>query len=126
MNNQTKQIIPDSQAVIQCFDKDTLETLDSHSTFTINELLERIKRSHFGSLSVYDVDEFFRKIRSVSNYGPPDFFKEFNSIFDRKLNRKKIADILVDGTEVVLLQLDGKGWQKGTLKICFEFIPEEI
>ena len=24
-----------------------------------------------------------------------------------------------------LLQPDGKGWQKGKLKICFEFTPEE-
>jgi hypothetical protein len=24
-----------------------------------------------------------------------------------------------------LLQPDGKGWQKGKIKLCFEFIPEE-
>ena len=33
--------------------------------------------------------------------------------------------MLMDGTNVRLLQADGKGWQKGKLKICFEFIPEE-
>ena len=32
---------------------------------------------------------------------------------------------LLNGTECTLLQPDEKGWQKGKLKICFEFIPEE-
>ena len=36
-----------------------------------------------------------------------------------------MANILMDGTNISLLQPDGKGWQKGKLKICFEFTPEE-
>ncbi len=38
---------------------------------------------------------------------------------------KSVANILIVGTSVSLLQPDGKGWQKGKLKICFEFTPEE-
>ncbi|MCY7369099.1 MAG: hypothetical protein LH474_13215, partial [Chamaesiphon sp.] len=34
-------------------------------------------------------------------------------------------DIFEDGLKCNLLQPDGKGWQKGKLKICCEFIPEE-
>jgi hypothetical protein len=125
MNNQTKQIIPDSQAVIQCLDKDILEILNSHGTFVVEELLEKIKQPHFGSLSEGNVNEFFRKIRTVGNYGPPDFFNDLNHTVNRNINSKTITDVLVNGTKVLFLQPDGKGWQKGQIKICFEFIPEE-
>ena len=39
---------------------------------------------------------------------------------------RSVANILTNGTNVLLLQPDGKGWQKGKLKLCFEFIPEEL
>ena len=43
MIDRSKQIIPDSQAVVSCFDPEILKVLDSHGTFTINELLKAIK-----------------------------------------------------------------------------------
>ena len=47
--------------------------------------------------------------------------------YDRSIykNNLKINNVLLSGVNCDLLQLDGKGWQKGKLKICFEFIPEE-
>lgn len=32
---------------------------------------------------------------------------------------------LLEGTSCNLLQPDGKGWQKGKLRLCFEFTPGE-
>jgi KGK domain len=124
MNEQVKQIIPDSQSVVQCLDKDILEILNS-GTFIIDDLLEKIKHTHLGLLSEGSVNEFFRKIRTVGNYGPPDFFEDLNHTVNRNINSKTITDILVNGTKVLFLQPDGKGWQKGQIKICFEFTPEE-
>jgi KGK domain len=126
MNERNKQIIPDSQAVARCLDKEILELLNSHATFTIDELLEKIKQYHFGELSGYNADLLFRKIRKDDNYGYLDFLNDLNHLINRNPNSKMIAETLVAGTKVVLLPPDGKGWQKGTLKICFEFIPEEI
>jgi predicted HAD superfamily phosphohydrolase len=67
MNNQSKQIIPDSQAVARCLDKEILEMLNYHATFTIDELLGKIKQHYFGSLSENTINEFFRKVRTVGN-----------------------------------------------------------
>ena len=39
------QIIPDSNAVVRCLDPKMLVLLDSHSTFTINDLSQRIDPS---------------------------------------------------------------------------------
>ncbi|WP_309729044.1 KGK domain-containing protein [Chamaesiphon sp. OTE_75_metabat_556] len=36
-----------------------------------------------------------------------------------------IENVFDNGIDCKLLQPDGKGWQKGRLKICFEFIPED-
>jgi hypothetical protein len=42
MNNQTIQMIADSQAVVHCLNASTTKALGSHPTFTIDELLEKI------------------------------------------------------------------------------------
>ena len=175
MTDQFKQIIPDSEAVVRCLDPKMLVLLDSHSTFTINELSRIIDPSidesinlsleellskekiniifdkvHPGncdfsriiedinesikplvlSLSTDQLNLIYEKIRIDRRYGSSDFIK---TIFLETIVKsvqsvqsvKSVASILVDGTSISLLQPDGKGWQKGKLKICFEFIPEE-
>ena len=54
MTDRSKQIIPDSQAVVSCFDPEILKVLDSHGTFTINELLKAIKMAGIDRTSFRD------------------------------------------------------------------------
>ena len=98
MTDLSKQIIPDSQAVAHFVDPEIVEVLDSHGTFTISELLEKIQQ--------------------------PDVKNAFSSI-SKNTNSVTILSALADGTSCKLLQPDGKGWQQGTLKLYFKFIPEE-
>jgi KGK domain len=163
MIDRSKQIIPDPNAVARCLDPKILELLGSHSTFTINELSQRIDPSSDNILSEEILNTIFDKIRP-SNCDFSEIIKDINeaikplvfSMSTEKLNiiHKKIsidprygssnfiktifleticfetavssvANILINGTSVSLLQPDGKGWQKGKLKLCFEFVPEE-
>jgi hypothetical protein len=172
MIDRSKQIIPDSQAVVRCLDPKMLVLLDSHSTFTINELSQRIDPSidssidssleqllskekiniifnkvHPGncdfskiikdineaikplvfSLSTDQLNIIYEKIRTDRRYGSSDFIKTIflETTVKSIQSVKSVANILMGGTNVSLLQPDGKGWQKGKLKICFEFTPEE-
>ena len=45
MTDRSKQITPDPNAVARCLDPNILDLLDSHSTFTINELSQKIAPS---------------------------------------------------------------------------------
>ena len=172
MTDRSKQIIPDSESVVRCLDLEMLESLDSHSTFTINELCQRIdpsinsstdsslekilstekiniifKNVHPGncdfsritddineaikplvlSLSTEQLNLLYEKIRIDRRYGSSDFIKTIflETTVKSIQSVKSVANILMDGTSISLLQPDGKGWQKGKLKMCFEFIPEE-
>jgi hypothetical protein len=119
MNNQSKQIIPELQAVAHCLDgtfliSDLLESLippiDDQELF-INQL----KILHLELKTAgYSRDHYRDKIED---------FIESNTIIKNKENT--IIDLFEDGMDCNLLQLDGKGWQKGKLKICFEFMPED-
>jgi KGK domain len=175
MTDRSKQIIPNSEAVVRCLDPKMLVLLDSHSTFTINELsriidppidepinlsLEELlskekiniifNKVHPAncdfskiiedineaikplvlSLSTDQLNLIYEKIRIDRRYGSVDFIKTiFLETTAKSVQSvqsvKSVANILIDGTSISLLQPDGKGWQKGKLKICFEFIPEE-
>jgi KGK domain len=72
------------------------------------------------TLSTEQSDVFYEKMRTDPRYGSPDFIK---TIFFES-TATSVVSLLIDGTDVLLLQPDAKGWQKGTLKICFEFTPE--
>jgi hypothetical protein len=155
MNDQTTQIIADSQAVVRCLNEKITKALGSHSTFTIEELLEKVNEASNSVMSLEKVNFIFHKVLNVGNYGFPDLREEVNDIFscERKyLSAEKAQSIFSEirtnseyshidflkefsgeetinsftkGVTVSLLQPDGKGWQKGILKICFEFIPEK-
>jgi uncharacterized protein (DUF4415 family) len=126
MNDRSKQIIPDSQAVVRCLDPEMLELLDSHGTFVLSELLEQIKQPIDPVLSREKINAIFTEARSNGGYSNSNFYNDLqNAILVKDTNVATLATILLDGTLCNLLQTDGKGWQKGNLKICFEFTPEE-
>jgi KGK domain len=77
------------------------------------------------SMSEGESSLIFRKIRNDDDYTPLNFFKDIATIASPKTETKSILDIFLSGANVSLLSLNGQGWQKGKLKICFEFIPEE-
>jgi KGK domain len=155
MNNQTTKIIVDSQAVVRCLDASTTKILGSHTTFTIDELIEKINGNTDPATSLEQVDGIFQRVRVSASYGIPSFQQEINNILPQEANIVSLqeaqlifskirqnrqyssADLLEEFTEktainsfmggvtVSLLQPGLKGWQKGKLKICFEFTPEE-
>jgi KGK domain len=126
MIDRSKQIIPDLEAVARCLDPDMLSILNSHSTFTISELLEKIKQPINPVFSKDKVDNIFDQSRTRSSYSKDAYYSDLkNAILSNDTNALTIINILMDGTICNLLAPDGKGWQKGLLKICFQFIPEE-
>jgi KGK domain len=172
MTDRHTQIIPDPNAVARCLDAKILELLGSHSTFTINELSQKIappidlsvdcslenllsqeklntifETAHPGncdfskiikdineaikplvfSLSTDQLNLMYEKIRIDRRYGSSNFIKTIflETTAGSVKSVQSVANILIDGTNVSLLQPDGKGWQKGKIKLCFEFIPEE-
>jgi hypothetical protein len=132
MIDQSKQIIPDSQAVVSCFDPEILTVLDSHGTFTINELLKTIKMSGIDRTSFRDELKNLISVLQKEGHNIPSLLSKLTTFVDGdKINESRytsyeiLRKALLNGTECTLLQPDEKGWQKGKLKICFEFIPEE-
>jgi hypothetical protein len=126
MENRAKQIIPDSQAVAHCLDPDMLEILNSHGTLIISDLLEQLKQPIAPTLSRHKTNLIFDKARTIGNYNSGNLFDDLKeAITTQDTDTPQIINKLIDGTTCNLLQPDGKGWQKGKLKICFEFIPEE-
>lgn len=136
MTARTTQIIPDPNAVARCLDPEMLEILDSHGTFVISELLEMLKETSIDSIDFTERSEFLEKLTNtiigIIQQGHSQqylmskvsaFLK--GSIFDSKKDNSKINNALLSGINCNLLQPDGKGWQKGKLKLCFEFTPEE-
>ena len=131
-----RQIIPDSNSVIRCLDPEMLEPLDSHGTFILSEFLEMLKEMSIDNVDSIDRSEFLEKLTNTITKTIQEghsqqylmsrlsaFLK--GSIFASKKDNSKINNALLSGMNCDLLQPDGKGWQKGKLKICFEFIPEE-
>ena len=132
MTDRSKQIIPDSQAVVSCFDPEILKVLDSHGTFTINELLKTIKMSGIDRTSFRDELKTLITASQKEGHNIQTLMSKLTTFVDGdKINESRytsyeiLRKALLNGTECTLLQPDEKGWQKGKLKICFEFIPEE-
>jgi hypothetical protein len=132
MIDRSKQIIPDSQAVVSCFNPEILKILDSHGTFTINELLQTIKMSGIDRTSFRDELRNLVETLHKEGHNIPSLLNKLTTFVDgNKINENRytsyeiLRKALLNGTECTLLQPDEKGWQKGKLKICFEFISEE-
>jgi KGK domain len=132
MIDRFKQIIPDSQAVVSCFDPEILKVLDSHGTFTINELLKTIKMSGVDRTSFRDELKNLITALQKETHNVPALLSKLTTFADGdRINESRytsyeiLRKALFNGTECTLLQPDEKGWQKGKIKISFEFIPEE-
>jgi hypothetical protein len=126
MNDQSKQIISDSESVTRFTDREMLKILNSHSLFTIAELLEKLQKSTNPTICREKVDAIFVRSRSNGGYSKSDYFNDLqNAILSKDTNLVTIVSILLKGTSCSVLQPDGTGWQKGNLKLCFEFTPEE-
>nr|WP_269744608.1 KGK domain-containing protein [Chamaesiphon minutus] len=68
----------------------------------------------------------FDQSRTRGSYTKDAYYSDLkNAILTNDNNVVTLINMLVDGSMCNLLQPDGKGWQKGKLKLCFEFIPEE-
>jgi KGK domain len=119
MIDQSNQIIPDSQSVVRCLDE----------TFLISDLLEKFK------IPVDDQKTFLIQLRTLhlelkhSGYSRECYLDKIETFLDRNTiienKGETFREVFEDGVNCNLLQPEGKGWQKGKLKICFEFIPEE-
>jgi KGK domain len=126
MTDQSKQIIPDSNSVIRCLDPEMLKMLNSHGTFVIDEILEKIKEPIDPIFSRDKIYNIFDQSRTRDSYRKDDYYNDLkDAIIKNDTNNSTIINMLMSGTDCTLLQPDGKGWQKGKLKMCFEFIPEE-
>ena len=131
MTDRSTQIIPDSQAVARCLDPEMLEILGSHGTFILSELLEIIKGSSVDPTSFRELSDMIVTM-TQRGHSRDHLFNEIVGFIETKelsvnkdILNEKVKESLLDGMTCNLLQPDGKGWQKGKLKICFEFIPEE-
>jgi KGK domain len=136
MTDRSKQIIPDPNAVARCLDPEILEILDSHGTFVISELLEMLRESSVDTVDKIVPTVFIDKLTDISEkVAQRGYSKEYlaakvisyikNSGFAPNQGNLKISNAFLSGVNCSLLQPDGKGWQKGKLKLCFEFVPEE-
>lgn len=119
MESPSKQIIPDLQAVARCFDR----------TFLISDLLENFRPP------VDERELFIEQLKMLhlemktGGYSR-DHYQDTIAAFLQKSTITKDKEettikLLEDGMDCSLLQPGSKGWQKGKLKICFEFISEE-
>ena len=136
MTDRSIQIIPDSQAVARCLDPEMLKILGSHGTFLLDELLEMLKGSSVNEADFIERAAFIENLTNTiitiiqQGHSPQYLTNKIStfikgSMLDLTQENSKIVNSLLSGINCNLLQLDGKGWQKGKLKICFEFIPEE-
>lgn len=67
MNNQSQQIIPDSQSVIHFVEQKTISFLDDCTTLLIDELMEKLNSPSLPKLSLEKVRHIFVKARSVGS-----------------------------------------------------------
>jgi KGK domain len=136
MTDRSKQIIPSLDAVARCLDLEVLEILGLHDTFVLSELLETLEGYSVDCTDTIDGAAFIEKLTSIiAGIIQQGYSREYlvnkvsnfvrGSILDPDRDNQGITNALLSGINCSLLQIDGKGWQKGKLKICFEFIPEE-
>ena len=65
MTDRSKQIIPESRAVTHFEDSEILKILNSHSTFTISDLLEMLRGASLDSVEFVDRAAFIEKLTNI-------------------------------------------------------------
>jgi KGK domain len=136
MTDRSKQIISDTDTIVCLLDKAIIEFLNSHDTYKTKSLFQQLWKLNSTKNSVDNgglkiLEEVLKKVyyNQIENseiaQKIDNFIKENKNKNFKALEPSTIEPFFVDGVNCNLLQPDGKGWQKGKLKICFEFIPEE-
>jgi KGK domain len=140
MLDQSKQVIPSADAIISLLDKVVIKSLNAHDTYQVKSLLQQLWKlnSTKSSISHSETEMLEEVLKTIySNQIENSKLAQKIDKFVRENKNKSAGDInsftpdtiepfFAEGINCNLLQPDGKGWQKGKLKICFEFIPEEI
>jgi KGK domain len=132
MNDKPKQIIPNENDVICLLDKTITESLDSHDTYKATSLFGQLwKLNYKENTTIGLLEEVLEKVyhnqSNISNSTLAKKIQEFIKNKGTNSNDREISTIkpfFTEGVNCNLLQPDGKGWQKGKLRICFEFTPE--
>ncbi len=136
MTDRSEPISPDADAIILLLDEAITESLNSHDTYKVKSLFHQLwKLNH---TSGYDnhreikiLEEVLKKVYSnqIENSELAQqidkFVRENKDETSNIIDPSTIEPFFAEGANCSLLQPDGKGWQKGKLKICFEFVPEE-
>jgi hypothetical protein len=120
MTDTAKKIIADTNAVIRCVDP----ALSSHETFIAGELLKVLmKKSASLIISEEELWSLFNTARNAGSYSASQFQRQVVKLITQE-SSALMNTLIEDGKDCYFLQPDGKGWQKGKIKLCFEFIPE--
>jgi KGK domain len=118
MTNLSKQTIPNSQSVARCLD----------GTFIMSDLLENAKTLTNEKTFIAQLEALHLSLKN-SGYSREYYLDKIENFLSKNTitanKNETFWDVFDDGLECDLLQPDKIGWQKGKLKICFEFIPEE-
>jgi KGK domain len=134
MNCQSKQLISDVDTVICLSDEAIIESLKYHDTYKAKSLLNQLCKFNYGESIVTSLlEEVLEKVyhnqSNISNSTLATKIQEFirknKSANCNNADQSSIQPFFAEGVKCNLLQPNGKGWQKGTLKVCFEFTPEE-
>jgi hypothetical protein len=123
MNDKNRQIIPDSDSVVRCLDPEMITALESRVTFTTTELIEQMKKPGHLTISKQKLEIIYESARHSGGLNLDRLYQKMPETVAHET--AAIVNMLIEGKTCSLLQPDGKGWQKGKLKLCFEFIPEE-
>lgn len=133
MNDKSKQITPDADDVICLLDKTITESLNSHDTYKAKSLFNQLwKLNYKENTTVGLLEEVLEKVyhnqSNISNSTLAKKIQEFIKNKGTSPNHRELSIVkpfFTEGVNCSLLQPDGKGWQKGKLKIRFEFTLEE-
>jgi KGK domain len=136
MTDRSKQVIPDTDTVVCLLDEAIIEALDYHDTYKIESLAQLLWRLNYSgsndSMAVTILEEVLKTLypnqSNINNSALAERIQKFVAQSKDTIPNAIDEDLepfFAEGVNCRLLQPNGKGWQKGTLKICFEFIPEE-
>jgi Glu-tRNA(Gln) amidotransferase subunit E-like FAD-binding protein len=139
MNDLSKQIILGTDTIVCLLDEEIIESLNSHETYKAKSLFNQLWKLDRTESSInLDAIEVLEKVLKKvyrNNIENSELAKEIDTFLRSSSDKNpnvvqsftmdNIDPFINKGVNCNLLQPDGKGWQKGTLKLCFEFTPEE-
>jgi hypothetical protein len=134
MNYQSSQLIPDADTIICLSDESIIRYLNSHDTYKAKSLLNQLYKFNYSErAALVLLEEVLEKVYqnpSHINNSPlaqkiQEFVQQNKGANFNEADQLSMQSFLSEGVKCNLLQPDGKGWQKGMLRVCFEFTLEE-